>query len=82
MRTALDVPPMHSVSLGSFLIGRFEVTFAEYIRWLETLPYWDDARTKEFEQRFLAPLQLDLRNAVGAMDQMAVLLTKIYSECE
>lgn len=51
-------------------------------KWIETLSNWDDVRAKEFEQRFLAPLQLDLRNAVGAMDQMAVLLTKIHSECE
>ena len=50
-------------------------------RWQETLPHWQDVRRNEFEQRFLAPLQLDLRNAMGAMDQMAGLLNKIHSEC-
>ena len=51
-------------------------------RWMEARMNWDDARTKEFENRFLVPLQSDLRNAVAAMDQMAVLLSRIHSECE
>ena len=52
------------------------------MRWLEAKASWDDARTREFEAEFLEPLRLDLRNAVGAMDQVAVLLNRIESECE
>jgi formylglycine-generating enzyme required for sulfatase activity len=44
VRSALDVPPMHALTQKSFLIGRFEVTFAEYIRWLDTLPSLERAR--------------------------------------
>lgn len=51
-------------------------------KWLETATDWDDARSKEFEQRFLIPLRSDLIAAVSAMDHMAVLMTKIRSECE
>jgi len=50
-------------------------------KWAETKMSWDDCRAREFEDRFLVPLQQDLRNAVGAMDQLAVLLTRIRSEC-
>jgi hypothetical protein len=51
-------------------------------RWIDARTNWDDARTREFEDRFLVPLQADLRNTVAAMDQMAVLLSRIHSECE
>jgi hypothetical protein len=51
-------------------------------RWLETRMNWDDPRTREFEERFLVPLKADLMMAVTAMDQMAVLLSRIHSECE
>lgn len=51
-------------------------------RWAEAKLSWDDPRSREFEERFLAPLTMDLRNAVSAMDQMAVLLTRVRQECE
>jgi formylglycine-generating enzyme required for sulfatase activity/tRNA A-37 threonylcarbamoyl transferase component Bud32 len=38
LRVGLDVPPMHVRSMGSYLIGRDEVTFGDYIQWLEKLP--------------------------------------------
>jgi formylglycine-generating enzyme required for sulfatase activity len=38
VRAALDVAPSHPVRLDAFFIGRFEVTFADYVEWLETLP--------------------------------------------
>jgi hypothetical protein len=50
-------------------------------RWIDARMSWDDIRSREFEERFLMPLRMDLRNAVSAMDQMAVLLTRIRGEC-
>ena len=44
LRSSLDVPPLHSVWVDSFLIGKFEVTFVQYIEWLETLPASERAR--------------------------------------
>jgi hypothetical protein len=44
VRTALDVPPLHRVHVGAFLIGRHEVTFAEYIAWLDSLAPPERAR--------------------------------------
>lgn len=38
IRVGLGVSPLHPVRIDSFLIGRFEVTFADYIAWLDTLP--------------------------------------------
>ena len=50
--------------------------------WSETLSSWDDIRAREFEERFIAPLRGELNSALSAMDQMAVLMTRIHSECE
>jgi formylglycine-generating enzyme required for sulfatase activity len=38
IRVGLGVSPLHAVRVDNFLIGRFEVTFADYIAWLDTLP--------------------------------------------
>jgi len=61
LRAALDVSPMHTVAVGSFLIGRFEVTFGEYIRWLETLPATE--RAARMPQNRSRPGAIELRYA-------------------
>ena len=40
------------------------------------------SNSREFEAKFLEPIQRDLRVAVSAMDAMAVLLHQIYRDCE
>jgi hypothetical protein len=50
-------------------------------RWMEAKMSWDDVRRREFEERFLISLRMDLRNTVAAMDQIATLLSRIRSEC-
>jgi eukaryotic-like serine/threonine-protein kinase len=37
LRSGLAESPMHAVRVASFLVGLFEVTFGEYIAWLDTL---------------------------------------------
>jgi len=51
------------------------------LRWNETKMSWDDVRGREFEKRFLEPLEMDLMNAVAAMDHMAILLSQVKSAC-
>ena len=50
--------------------------------WLDAKASWDDPRSHEIEERFLRPLDMDLRTAVSAMDQVAVLMSRIKHECE
>jgi formylglycine-generating enzyme required for sulfatase activity len=38
MRHFLGAPPQHTVTTGAYLIGRNEVTFAEYLEFLRSLP--------------------------------------------
>ena len=51
------------------------------LRWHETRLEWDDQQAKHFEARFLTPLEHDLRTAIGAMDEMAVLVSQVRNEC-
>jgi eukaryotic-like serine/threonine-protein kinase len=44
IRAELEDAPLHPIRLPSYLVGRFEVTIAEYLVWLETLPPAERAR--------------------------------------
>ena len=51
------------------------------LRWMETKSQWNDAQTSKFEERFLITLEQDLRQALGAMDQVAVLIAQAKNDC-
>jgi hypothetical protein len=62
--------------------GMLEKSMKELVlKWAETRYSWDDAMSRAFEEKYLAHLQMDMRNAVGAMDQMAGLLQQAYHDC-
>jgi hypothetical protein len=50
-------------------------------RWEEAKSEWDDSVSKSFEKTYLLPMELDLRNAVGAMDHMAQILAQVRRDC-
>lgn len=52
------------------------------VQWDDTRLSWDDAQAREFEDKYLIPLQNDLRNTSSAMAHMAALLEKIRRDCE
>jgi hypothetical protein len=51
-------------------------------RWSTAKGAWSDSVSDQFEKMHLIPLEMDLRNAMGAMDHMAVLLQQIRRDCE
>jgi hypothetical protein len=51
-------------------------------RWADTKMDWDDANSRDFEKNFLAPLEQDLKGAIGAMDVMGQLLHQARRDCE
>ena len=51
-------------------------------KWADTKMDWDDVVSERFEKRFMDPLEQDLRNATGAMDQMGILLSQIRRDCQ
>ena len=50
-------------------------------RWSDATSQWDDAMSKEIETSCLVPLEMDLRNAVGAMEHIAQVIAQVKSEC-
>lgn len=52
------------------------------LKWMETKSSWDDVASKHFEEKFIVPTELDLKNAAGAMDHIAVVLSNIRRDCQ
>jgi hypothetical protein len=50
-------------------------------RWLDTKASWDDVVARRFEEKYLRPLEADLKVAAAAMDHMAILLSQIQRDC-
>jgi hypothetical protein len=50
--------------------------------WSNTKVYWTDVNSEKFEEEFLAPMEMDVRTAANAMDQMGQLLAQIRRQCE
>ena len=51
------------------------------LRWLEAKSNWDDAQAERFEEHYLLPLEQDMRSALSAMDQMAILISQAKHDC-
>jgi eukaryotic-like serine/threonine-protein kinase len=77
LRIGLDTLPLHRIAIDDFLIGRFEVTFAEYIAWLDTLPAADQLRRAPRTRS--QPGAIDLRRgAAGAWTLVLQPTTQAY----
>ena len=51
-------------------------------RWDETKNYWRDAKSQEFEQRYMSELFANVDKTVTVMDKLNELLTKVKNDCE
>lgn len=52
------------------------------LRWNETKGSWNDVNSRHFEQKWMLPLENDLRSALGAMDNAMTLLNQIRRDCK
>ena len=52
------------------------------VQWYQTKEYWADAKTQEFEQRFLAELFASVDKSVTVIEQLDKLLANIRHDCE
>jgi len=51
-------------------------------RWDETKNYWRDAKSQEFDQRYMTELFANVDKTVTVMDKLNELLTKVKNDCE
>jgi uncharacterized protein YeaO (DUF488 family) len=51
-------------------------------RWDETKNYWRDAKSQEFEQRYMAELFANVDKTVTVMEKLNEVVTKVRNDCE
>jgi hypothetical protein len=51
-------------------------------RWEDTKNHWRDAKSQEFEQRFMAELFANVDQIVAVMDKLNEVLIKVRKDCE
>ena len=51
-------------------------------RWDETKDHWRDAKSHEFEQRYLAELYANVDRTVTVMEKLDEVLNKVRHDCE
>ena len=51
-------------------------------QWQDTKTYWKDAKSLEFEQRYMEELLTSVDRTVTVIEQLEKLLTKIKTDCE
>lgn len=52
------------------------------LRWSETKNYWHDAKSDEFERRFMAELSANVNRTVLIVEKLDEVLKKVRSDCE
>ncbi len=50
--------------------------------WAETKAHWSDARSREFDSRYMIELLASVDRTAQVVDKLEVLLTKVRSDCE
>ena len=51
-------------------------------RWDETRNYWKDAKSQEFEQRYMNELFANVDKTVTVLEKLDELLAKVRKDCE
>ncbi|MGD0744705.1 MAG: hypothetical protein ABSA45_06080 [Verrucomicrobiota bacterium] len=51
-------------------------------RWDETKNYWKDAKSQEFEQRYMAELFANVEKTVTVLEKLDEILAKVRKDCE
>ncbi|HEX9047558.1 MAG TPA: hypothetical protein VF988_11070 [Verrucomicrobiae bacterium] len=52
------------------------------LRWEDTKNYWRDAKSDEFERRFMVELGANVNRTITILEKLEELLKKVRSDCE
>jgi thymidylate synthase len=58
------------------------ITRELWSQWQQTKSCWKDARSQEFEKKYLEDLVSSVDRAVTSIDQLDKLVTKVRKDCE
>lgn len=70
------------MSLGANKARLSESTRDLLFEWGHLRDGWRDARSEEFENKYLRELRADVDKAIGSLDEVEKLLQKMRRECE
>jgi len=51
-------------------------------KWAQTKEFWQDAKGREFEQRFMDELIANTSRAASSIHELDKLVTKVRNDCE
>lgn len=52
------------------------------LQWEQTRAGWHDAKSQEFERKFLEELQASVDQALPVLEQLEKVITRVRSDCE
>ena len=52
------------------------------VSWHQARNYWNDAKAREFQEKYIAPLPDALNSASSIIEELDKVLTKINRDCE
>lgn len=52
------------------------------VQWQETARQWQDARSREFEKKYLQELIADVDRAASVFDELEKFVSRVRSDCE
>jgi len=58
------------------------ITKELWMHWMQTKEYWQDAKAIEFERKYLEDLVSSVDKAVGVIEQLDKIVSKIRKDCE
>ena len=58
------------------------ITKELWVQWQETRSYWKDAKSEEFEHKYLEELVASVDKTVMVIDQLDKLISRIRKDCE
>jgi hypothetical protein len=70
------------MNLGATRSRLAAVTKELSLQWGETKNYWRDAKSLEFEHRYIQELLIRVDKAVAVIEKMDALLNKVRKDCE
>lgn len=52
------------------------------VKWEQTREHWHDAKSLEFEKKYMEELEASVETAVAVIDQLDKLMNRIRCDCE
>jgi hypothetical protein len=58
------------------------ITRELWAQWQQTKDYWQDARSREFERKYMEELLSSVDRTASVLEQLDKLITKVRKDCE